>query len=669
MATWTFHEYLRKYANIHVSWDHRQLVLPNPLPKVENFTLDPPDLIRFYQNPCLYGYSFAFWPWSPKWSDHLDWIALNGINLVLAPSGQEMIWTKTYEKLGVPRHITQQYHFTGKAFLPWHRMGNLKQWAGPLSLEAMAKDVALQHQILERVLSLGITPAIPAFNGVVPDRIRQLFPNETYYPLRLWGNFPPALSGLYYLMPSSWLFQEIQRTFFQLYTEEYGNVTHFFAFDTFNEMSPPSEDPDFLRQYGHDLMASLIGLDAKAIWVMQGWMFLNDTYWTVSRSKALLESLDPNHVLILDLSSPTNPQYTRLESYYGRPFVFCMLHNYGGTSILYGKADTINKAPYEARQLFPSHYGMGLTPEGIHNSYVMYELMMETFSRTRPFDDLPEWFANYTHRRYGLFSAELEESWTILGSSVYNCCEALPPMPKPFRFHGKTTFTQMPRVSHTRIGYPRWYKVKRLFQAWQLMISAAAKAKNCETLDYDLVALTREVLDSILDHQYLVVMRAFFKNETMDFINETKLFLDVVHDMEKVLSTNGLFMLGPYLEEAKNYSTKAEFMARNIITLWGPQGNILDYARRIWSGLVEDYYLPRWALFFELLLDSMRDKGNKYVQRKFRKRFLLEIGIPFTKSKKKYPTMPQLGTLEVVNELFEKWSHYRFNNSYQRYIW
>ena len=63
MATWTFHEYLKRFANVHISWDHRQINF-DVLPKITNFTLIPQDLIRFYQNPCLYGYSFAFWSWS-----------------------------------------------------------------------------------------------------------------------------------------------------------------------------------------------------------------------------------------------------------------------------------------------------------------------------------------------------------------------------------------------------------------------------------------------------------------------------------------------------------------------------------------------------------------------------------------------------------------------------
>ena len=66
------------------------------------------------------------------WLNHLDWMALNGINLALASSGQEMIWLKTYQSLGLSPKSIEKNYFAGKAFLPWNRMGNLKSWAGPL---------------------------------------------------------------------------------------------------------------------------------------------------------------------------------------------------------------------------------------------------------------------------------------------------------------------------------------------------------------------------------------------------------------------------------------------------------------------------------------------------------------------------------------------------------
>ena len=47
-----------------------------------------------------------------------------------------------------------QSHFTGPAFLPWNRMGNMNQWAGPLPLAWMER--VLQKRILRRVRSVEV---------------------------------------------------------------------------------------------------------------------------------------------------------------------------------------------------------------------------------------------------------------------------------------------------------------------------------------------------------------------------------------------------------------------------------------------------------------------------------------------------------------------------------
>ncbi len=47
-------------------------------------------------------------------------------------------------------------------------------------------------------------------------------------------------------------------------------------------------------------------------------------------------------MIILDLFSDVNPLYRVLDSYYGQPFIWCMLHNFGGTLNMYGTADVIN---------------------------------------------------------------------------------------------------------------------------------------------------------------------------------------------------------------------------------------------------------------------------------------------------------------------------------------
>ena len=54
--------------------------------------------------------------------------------------------------------------------------------------------------------------------------------------------------------------------------------------------------------------------------------------------------------------------------------------------------------------------GIGVTPEGIHNSYPMYDLMLENGWRKRPVGDVDEWFVKFSRRRYGFASQHMERA-------------------------------------------------------------------------------------------------------------------------------------------------------------------------------------------------------------------------------------------------------------------
>lgn len=46
-------------------------------------------------------------------------------------------------------------------------------------------------------------------------------------------------------------------------------------------------------------------------------------------------------MLILDLQADVAPQYPRMKSFYGQPFIYCLLHNFGGTHGMYGVLPTL----------------------------------------------------------------------------------------------------------------------------------------------------------------------------------------------------------------------------------------------------------------------------------------------------------------------------------------
>ena len=108
---------------------------------------------------------------------------------------------------------------------------------------------------------------------------------------------------------------------------------------------------------------------------------------------ALLGSVGRGSMLVLDLDSANREQYTRTSSYYGQPFIFNMIHTFGGALGMFGRKNSLNTRPFEARRMENSSMvGTGFAMEGIHNSYVMYDLLSEMSWRQEPISNLTGWF-------------------------------------------------------------------------------------------------------------------------------------------------------------------------------------------------------------------------------------------------------------------------------------
>jgi len=74
----------------------------------------------------------------------------------------------------------------------------------------------------------------------------------------------------------------------------------------------------------------------------------------------------------------------------------------------------------------------------------------------------------------------------------------------------------------------------------------------------------------------------------------------MIMDMDKLMATQPTTLLGKWLTDARAWGADAdekdalERNARALLTLWGPRGEIADYASRQWSGLLAGYYYARW---------------------------------------------------------------------------
>ena len=343
---------------------------------------------RYHQNVCTAGYSYVWWQWA-DWEKHIDWMALNGVNLPLAFNGQEEIWRRVWTRIGLSQEDLDE-HFTGPAFLPWMRMGNMRGFAGPLSPGWHKKQVELQHNILARMRRLGMSPVLPAFGGQVPEGLVRLHPNSSYSKTN-WMRFPEKYCGTYLLSPLDPLFQQIGAMFIREQTKEFGS-NHFYNCDTFNEMDPPNKSVEYLASVSRAVYGAMASADPGCVWVMQGWLFLS-AWWEPHQMEAYLTSVPRGKMLLLDLDSTNREQYTRTQSYYGQPFIFNMINTFGGAAGMFGRKNSLNTRPFQARNMENSSMvGTGFAMEGIHNSYVMFDLLSEMNWRTKPISNLTKWF-------------------------------------------------------------------------------------------------------------------------------------------------------------------------------------------------------------------------------------------------------------------------------------
>src|SRR6202012_4481160 len=168
--------YLKIYCRDDFGWNGNNMHLSATLPvvskKVRHVT---PYQYRYYLNYCTFNYSMSWWGWE-RWQKEIDWMALNGINMPLALTGEEAIWRDVYHGMGFTNADLDGF-FSGLAFFWGLGMGNLEGWGGPLPQHWMDSHKILQKKILERERSLGMTPVLPAFTGHVPPSFKDKFPN------------------------------------------------------------------------------------------------------------------------------------------------------------------------------------------------------------------------------------------------------------------------------------------------------------------------------------------------------------------------------------------------------------------------------------------------------------------------------------------------------------
>ena len=408
--------YLNRYCKVTVSWYADVPVkLPKALPDVsapERVTARVPQ--RFFLNYCTWGYTMPFWGWK-QWEHFIDWMALNGVNLPLAITGQEAVWYNVWTSLGMSDEQVRSY-FTGPAYLPWHRMANIDGWCGPLPKEWLDGQTALQRRIVERERALNMRPVLPAFAGHVPGQLRELFPEADIQALGDWAKFEEQYRT-YFLNSEDPLYSRIQRMFLEEQTRLFG-TDHIYGIDPFNEVDPPSFEPDYLNKVSQHIYESLTAVDPDAEWLQMAWfLYYQRKDYTRERTRAMLTGVPQGKMTMLDYYCEYKEMWREHDGFYGQPFIWCYLGNFGGNTNVQGCVKEAGERIERALQECGSNLvGIGSTLEGLDVQQFPYEYILEkawSFAKT---DE--QVATELADRHAGRESAPVREAWRLLYDKV-----------------------------------------------------------------------------------------------------------------------------------------------------------------------------------------------------------------------------------------------------------
>ena len=598
--------YLNRYCKVTVSWYADVAVqLPNVLPDVpasERVTARVPQ--RFFLNYCTWGYTMPFWQWK-DWERFIDWMALNGVNLPLAITGQEAVWYNVWTKLGMSDGQVRTY-FTGPAYLPWHRMVNIDGWCGPLPKEWLDGQTALQQRIVERERALNMRPVLPAFAGHVPGALRDLFPDADIQSLSAWAGFDDQYRT-YFLNSEDPLYSRIQRMFLEEQTRLFG-TDHIYGIDPFNEVDPPSFEPDYLNKVTKHIYESLTAVDPDAEWLQMAWfLYYQRKDYTQERTRAMLTGVPQGKMTMLDYYCEYKEMWREHEGFYGQPFIWCYLGNFGGNTNVQGRGkeagERIEKALAECGE---SLVGIGSTLEGLDVQQFPYEYILEKawdFAKTdeQVIDELAD-------RHAGCESQPVREAWKILYDKVLDIT------PGNFAAPLTCSYPVMGKESRTVK-----YNPSELLAVWDALLKQDRVTTDAMTID--LIWVGRQLLGDLFLIEKQAFDQAFQQKDKTAFYAHSDLLYEILSDLDLLNSHHPHATLGHWLQQARDLGSTDkvkdyyEMNARRLITTWG--GSLNGYACRNWNGLMWDYYTKRWENYIRQVTVSVIS-GNDFDDASYR---------------------------------------------------
>ena len=631
--------YLNHYAHINLTWnnlttDLSQVTLPVPASEekhVCNATY------RYDFNTCTFSYSMAFWTWE-RWQQEIDWMALHGINAPLNLVGLDVVTRKFLRELGVSESDINAY-IAGPGFIAWFAMNNLEGWGGTINSSSTGvqmngnpdwwytRQEQLCRNMLQRMRELGMQPVIPGFSGQVPNCI-------VNYSINGFSSGDVVNNGTWaggytrpdILKPNTTSYQTFAAVYYKHLHEVMG-VSELYSIDPFHEGSLPSGVtnatcyPNIMaeldKHFGNveQSVKNTYKVTKSPSWIIQYWQGVPQSGAFTAMKNAGYTSRFIGLDLFADNIYADNAAKWRTTYYDTCPYIYCMLHNFGGRSGLHGRLETTMDGYFQALAKNNNCQGIGATPEGTETNPILYDMLFELpwmDVNNRPTADA--WLAEYAYSRYGVDSKTAPaalEALKNLKKSVWDC---------KVNQQGTSEAVILARpnwtidsVSSWSTSAIYWDTQDVLLAADQLysvkdIVTANGGQDGIANYNYDFIDVVRQAM---VDYaaQLLPLINAARGNDA-EYTRLYQLYLQLMLDLDEMLSYDENFKLERWTSLARNIANEVdgttendrnwlEWNARTQVTVWS-KGNtdLHDYSNRCWAGLIKDFHYKRWEKFF-----------------------------------------------------------------------
>ena len=577
------YQYLKEYCGVHLSWCGSQMHLPEQLPVPHKMIRHViPQTYRAIYNYCTFGYSMAFWDWE-RWEKEIDFLALNGINMPLAIVGTEAVWYDALKAIGFSSEDALRF-LSSPAYYPWQAMTNFEGVLPLHSEDFVRRRLELGKKIIDRQVALGMHPVQQGFSGFVPRGFIKKFPKAKITLTRKWSKFPKTAQ----LDPTDPLFHVFGTVFLEKQRDLLGDYGYYAA-DPFHESKPTVKGEAYLQAVGRAVNRLFFDFNPSSVWVMQSW----------SLRKGIVTAVPKERLLIFDLDGKIR---LRHDDFWGYPFVLGRLDNFGQKTYFHGNIARTAENEFGALHAdLPNLVGTGLFMEGSLSNPMYYEALFSVQTTKEPLQ-AESWIKDYCRRRYGRETANAVRANEILYHKVYV---------EPLHESGySSVICALPLFDVQSSGQcdamEKPYDPACIEEALSLMLADKEALGNQVCYQYDTADLTRQFASNQAIKLHKLLVQAYRKRDWAHYQQHKNAFLTLLRLLDSALESFDEMCFYKWLKDAHQIAqNKLEYAwldesARALLTIWGPYRNsdIYDYAWREWAGLIRDFYLPRWELFF-----------------------------------------------------------------------